>query len=200
MFGIRNGLAPDVRLWRRGDTTQRLVPSNPAGQASSGREQRAGYARRRCIRTTADVGSIPTVSTGSPGTENPGHACTIRSFAAGSCRQARHRLQGVSGARRRSSCRRVADQRFRPVADQSQHVWCPGSGHARFRDDCESASSRGRDARVSSQTGALARKWRRSHLRVSASRVPIGGRSPRCSITARGAMLAAISGYWTGRF
>jgi hypothetical protein len=62
MFGIRNGLAPDVRLWRRGDFFQRLVPSNPAGQASSGRDQRAGYARRRCIRTTADVGSIPTVS------------------------------------------------------------------------------------------------------------------------------------------
>jgi hypothetical protein len=36
--------------------------------------------------------------------------------------------------------------------------------------------------------------------RVSASRMPIGGEIARCSITARCAMLAAISGYWTGRF
>jgi hypothetical protein len=47
-------------------------------------------------------------------------------------RQVRHRLQGVSAERRRSSCRRVADRRFRPVAGQSRRGWCAGSGHARF--------------------------------------------------------------------
>ena len=74
-------------------------------------------------------------------------------------RQARRRLQGIPGDRRRSSCRRVAGRRVRPVAGQSQRVSCPRSGHARFRDDCECASSRGRDARVSS--GASTHAWTR---------------------------------------
>ena len=49
MSGIRNGLAPHTRLWCGGDLTQRLVPHNPACQASGGRDQRAGYARRSCL-------------------------------------------------------------------------------------------------------------------------------------------------------
>ena len=49
MSGIRNGLAPHTRLWCGGDFSQRLVPHNPACQASGGRDQRAGYARRSCL-------------------------------------------------------------------------------------------------------------------------------------------------------
>ena len=41
----------------------RLVPRNPAGEASEGRDQSAGYARRSHFHAIADVGSIPTVST-----------------------------------------------------------------------------------------------------------------------------------------
>ena len=49
MSGIRNGLALHTRLWCGGDFSQRLVPRNPACQASGGRDQRAGYARRSCL-------------------------------------------------------------------------------------------------------------------------------------------------------
>jgi hypothetical protein len=41
----------------------RLAPHNPAGEASEGRDQSAGYARRSHSHAIADVGSIPTVST-----------------------------------------------------------------------------------------------------------------------------------------
>ncbi len=41
----------------------RLAPRNPAGEASEGRDQSAGYARRSHSHAIADVGSIPTVST-----------------------------------------------------------------------------------------------------------------------------------------
>jgi hypothetical protein len=40
----------------------RLAPHNPAGEASEGRDQSAGYARRSHSHAIADVGSIPTVS------------------------------------------------------------------------------------------------------------------------------------------
>lgn len=40
----------------------RLAPRNPAGEASEGRDQSAGYARRSQSHAVADVGSIPTVS------------------------------------------------------------------------------------------------------------------------------------------
>jgi hypothetical protein len=43
--------------------SSRLVPRNPAGEASEGRDQSAGYTRRRHLHAIADVGSIPTVST-----------------------------------------------------------------------------------------------------------------------------------------
>src|SRR3954447_27017844 len=36
-----------VRLRQTGDIFRRLVPENPAGEATPGREQSAGYARRR---------------------------------------------------------------------------------------------------------------------------------------------------------
>jgi hypothetical protein len=92
-------------------------------------------------------------------------------FAAGSCATGATSLAGVSGDRRRSSCRRVAGRRVRPVAGQSQRVWCPGSGHARFRDDCKCASSRGRDARVSSQGGRVGRPDRHARFLCESERV-----------------------------
>src|SRR4051794_1065614 len=64
MSGIRYAGSPgEVCLRRTGDIFRRLVPSNPAGVASSGRDQSAGYARRSHSDAIADVGSIPTVST-----------------------------------------------------------------------------------------------------------------------------------------
>src|ERR1019366_3247480 len=44
-------------------SSRRLVLRNPAGEASEGRDQSAGYARRSHSHAIADVGSIPTVST-----------------------------------------------------------------------------------------------------------------------------------------
>ncbi len=49
----------------------RLVPHNPAGEASEGRDQSAGYARRSHFHAIADVGSIPTVSTLSDVAQTP---------------------------------------------------------------------------------------------------------------------------------
>src|SRR5436309_2747764 len=41
---------------------RRLALRNPAGEASGGRDQSAGYARRSHSYAVTDVGSIPTVS------------------------------------------------------------------------------------------------------------------------------------------
>lgn len=63
MFRDQNADSPaEVRLSRSGDIFLRLVPSNPAGKASWGRDQSAGYARRSHQYAVADAGSIPAVS------------------------------------------------------------------------------------------------------------------------------------------
>ena len=62
--GNKNAGSPgEVRLCQTGDIFKGLVLVNPAGVASPGRDQSAGYARRRHSDAIADAGSIPAVST-----------------------------------------------------------------------------------------------------------------------------------------
>ena len=54
-------------------TSSELALDNPAGEASRGREQSAGYARRGHFHAIADAGSIPAVSTFAENSNRPPH-------------------------------------------------------------------------------------------------------------------------------